>query len=332
MKNLLSFCILSLLLFTGCNNDDTFIVDKPNQLVTRSAESMTVENGIFVFSDYDSYYNVFKELYQLNKEELIQWDERMDYKSLLTKDINTKNYVENVDNEEELEELEKEGELDDVRKALYSDKGLLIIEDTLYKVIDDYIYKIPRNSQISLLDVESTPENYSDIRFKHTISLKTVPSPSLYNIMDTRYVQAVDRSDTEARSMLVKVSKKRREHVKFKATVYNDGKLLYLKIVMIGRAQKKKLGIWGNTFNDEIVWGEGRAYFEPIGVDDSNPNRDPDIIISRVENSKEIFNRQPHPMGPISIPFISRKVSAFFDFYKNDVSKEQYIRVDFTLK
>lgn len=103
---------------------------------------MTIENDILVFPDYDSYFDVFKELYQLNSDELIQWNESLGYKSLLTKDFNTKNSVEVIDDSEE--ELEEKGGLDDVRKTLYSDKGLLIIGDTLYKVIDDYIYKYRR--------------------------------------------------------------------------------------------------------------------------------------------------------------------------------------------
>lgn len=41
-------------------------------------------------------------------------------------------------------------------------KGLLAIGDTLYKVQDEYIYRIPKNSQINLSEVESDPEKYQE--------------------------------------------------------------------------------------------------------------------------------------------------------------------------
>ena len=113
MKKKLSIWGLSLLLFTGCSNEDVTIENMPGQLKTRSAEVMTIENDILVFPDYDSYFDVFKELYQLNSDELIQWNESLGYKSLLTKDFNTKNSVEVIDDSEE--ELEEKGGLDDVR-------------------------------------------------------------------------------------------------------------------------------------------------------------------------------------------------------------------------
>lgn len=322
MKNLLLGCGLSLLMFVGCSNEDVVTDNVPNQLITRSAESMRIENGTLVFPDYDSYYNVLNELHQLNSEDLLQWNERMDYKSMLTKDYNSKNFIEVIDNEEE--ELEKESELDDVRKTLYSDKGLLIIGDTLYKVIDDYIYQIPMNSQISLSDVESAPENYQNIRFKHTINLKMIPSKSTYSTRSS-YVEAVRQGNDESRSHLVEVSSKRREHVKFIAGLSVDNHWIFLNVGMRGRAQKKTIGIWGNTFNDEMAWGQGIGY-----VTINNGIAKPNIIIPRVENAKESFNNVLYPLAPVG-QLLSCQITANYDFYKNDVAKEQHYVASFSL-
>lgn len=121
MKKFLSILGLSLLLFASCSNEDVVTDNMPEQLKTRAAaEVMKVENGVLSFPDYDSYYAVFSDLYSLSAEELAQWDERIGYKSLLTREINKTNLVEVT--EESEEESGDKVELDDVRKALYSDK------------------------------------------------------------------------------------------------------------------------------------------------------------------------------------------------------------------
>ena len=323
MKKKLSIWGLSLLLFTGCSNEDVTIENMPGQLKTRSAEVMTIENDILVFPDYDSYFDVFKELYQLNSDELIQWNESLGYKSLLTKDFNTKNSVEVIDDSEE--ELEEKGGLDDVRKTLYSDKGLLIIGDTLYKVIDDYIYQIPENSQITLSDVESNPEKYQDIRFKHTVRFNVVPSTTMASTKDINYDDAVHQGNDESRSVLVKVSSKRREHVKFEFSLSRDNRYAYLNMYMTGRAQEKKIGIWGNTFDDEMLWGTGYAQ---VIINDGGQM--PNIFIPRFENVKKASNPALYPLTALDY-FHSCQITAYYDFYKNDTAKDQHYKASFSL-
>lgn len=320
MKRIYSIWGLSLLLFASCNNEDLPIENKPDQLMTRSAESMTIENDILVFPNYDSYYNVFKDLYQLTPEELVQWNERIGYKSLLTKEFNAKNSVEVIEDSEE--GLEMKCELDDIRKTLYSDKGLLMIDDTLYKVIDDYIYQIPKNSEITLSDVESAPQKYQDIRFKHTINLNAETSMESSR---SAYTDAVRQGHDESRSHLVKVASKRREHVKFQASLSVDTQWIMLRLVMTGRAQKKKIGIWGNTFDDEIAWGQGYG-----DVVINNGVVRPTIVIPKFENAKKGFSTGPYPLAPVG-QLQSCQITAYFDFYKNDTAKDQHYKASFGL-
>ncbi len=324
MKNLFSMFGVSLLLLASCSNEDFVTENMPDQLKTRAvAEVMKVENGVLSFPDYDSYYAVFSDLYSLSAEELAQWDERIGYKSLLTKEINKTNLVEVT--EESEEESEDKVELDDVRKALYSDKGLLAIGDTLYKVQDEYIYRISKNSQITLSDVESDPEKYQDIRFKHTVCLRAVPSATMASTKDVAYQDAVRQGNDESRSHLVKVAKRRREHVKFEFKLSNDGINIFLKMYMTGRAQKKKIGIWGNTFDDEMVWGTGYAQ---VVLNDGVQM--PNIFIPRFENVKKATEPAPYPLVNVR-GLKSCIITAYYDFYKNDVAKEQRYKASFSL-
>lgn len=328
MKKFLSISGISLLLFASCSNEDVVTDNMSEQLKTRAAaEVMNVENGVLSFPDYDSYYAVFSDLYSLSAEELLQWNERIGYKSLLTKEISSANLVEVT--EESEEESEDKADLDDVRKALYSDKGLLAIGDTLYKVQDEYIYRIPKNSQVNLSDVESDPEKYQDIRFKHTIRLNAVPSTTMASTnvayQEVAYQDAVRQGNDESRSHLVKVSSKRREHVKFQFSLSNDGRWIYLHMTMTGRAQKKKIGIWGNTFDDEMLWGSGYAQ-----VVLNNGVVMPNIGIPRFENVKKVTEPAPYPLAPMG-QLKSCLITAYYDFCKNEVAMGQRYKASFSL-
>lgn len=327
-KNLFSIFGVSLLLLASCSNEDVVTENMPEQLKTRAvAEVMNVENGVLSFPNYDSYYAVFSDLYSLSVEELVQWNERIGYKSLLTKEISSANLVEVT--EESEEESEDKVELDDVRKALYSDKGLLAIGDTLYKVQDEYIYRIPKNSPITLSDVESDPEKYQDIRFKHTVRLKAVPAISAAFGAETLavddYVDAVRQSNDESRSHLVNVTSKRREHVKFEFSLSDDGMWIYLHMTMTGRAQKKKIGIWGNTFDDEMLWGSGYAQ---VVLNDGVVM--PNIGIPRFENVKKATEPAIYTLAPTG-QLKSCIITAYYDFCKNDVAMGQRYKASFSL-
>ena len=323
--NLFLTVCASAFLLASCQSEDETLMDVSNaELKTRSivSDGMSVEDGVLTFSDYDSYQKVFVALHGLKKEELMNWNQKSGYTSMLQQESFSPNRI-----SEEIEE--KEGELDPVRKTLYSNRGLLVIGNTIYKVLGDYIYKVPVDSKSLLADIELDPDAYQDIRFKHTEVFQAVPSGDEVrnNIV---YKDAVRQDNDEARTPLSYVSDDRREHVKFIAEKSNDDYFVFLKFGFRGRAQKKRfLGIWGNTFNDEVKWGQGIGHVLLNG--DPNIAR-PDVIAPRIENAQESYNTdvQIYPLCP-KTEFNNCTITAYFDCYKNDVSKEEHYKAEFML-
>lgn len=297
MKQILFITGLLSLLLSGCEQkemeSDVYLQDIAN-IQLETGNDIQVIDGILRFPNYDSYYKVFTSLYKMSSEELLDWDKQISYSSMFLSEMSKKNYIEMKEGEEYEEEIENEGELDDVRKALYSDKGLLVIGDTIYKVKGEYIYKIPTSSEEMLSVIDKAPEKFEKIRFRHTI-------PMIASVLETSntprmdYEDAVIQGGGEARTPLFKVSSKRREHIKFIAEIQKDDRWCFLKFGLRGRAQKKKIGIWGNTFNDEMLFGEGYGI-----VTVNNTIQDVNIIAPRVDNKKESYSTSlgKYALGP----------------------------------
>lgn len=176
-----------------------------------------------------------------------------------------------------------------------------------------------------LADIDTNPDSYKDIRFKHTYVLEPVPTSSEI-INGIEYKDAVDQEKRSARTPLSYVSSKRREHVKFIADVYSDSHWYWLKFGLVGRAQKKKIGIWGNTFNDEMKWGQGYAN---VLVNKLAPQT---VVAKRVENAKSSYNTDDgiFKLAPEG-QFVYGAATGYFDCYKNDVSGEEHYKCHFIL-
>ena len=176
MKKVLLTAVVSALLVASCSQEEVVENVSNPQLKTRSAESeVKVEDGILTFSNYEAYRKVYEDLHKLNKDELTVWNQG--YTSMLCQESFSPNRLAAEENEDVSEES-NEFELDPVRKALYSNRGLLAIEDTIYKVLGEYIYKVPISQKEILTDIEADPDSYKDIRFKHTYVLTPVPTGS----------------------------------------------------------------------------------------------------------------------------------------------------------
>lgn len=325
MKKVLLAAMASALLVTSCSQEEVVENVSNPKLETRSTQNeMRVENGILTFSNYEAYRQVYEDLHKLNKEELATWSQNVGYTSMLRQESFSPNKA-LAEDEEETSEESNEFELDPVRKALYSNRGLLAIGDTIYKVLGEYIYKVPASQKEILTDIEADPDSYNDIRFKHTYVLTPVPTGSEI-INGIEYKDAIYQDKGESRTPLSYVSSKRREHVKFVATSNFDGLSYWLTFGFRGRAQKKKIGIWGNTFNDEVKWGQG------YGIVTVNNFVKPDnVIAKRVENAKSSYNTDdaPYYIGPSGSIYCG--VNGYFDCYKNDISKEEHYKCKFVL-
>lgn len=193
--------------------------------------------------------------------------------------------------------------------SLFNKNGLLIINDTIYKVIKEYVYCVPNKDWEMLKDVESSPETYTSIRYQHTQRLQPV--------------QLTRTSATAGeRSFLIQVSKKRREHVKFNVSLSVHGIApATINIEMVGRAQKKKLW-WGQTFNDEMVWGQIHCHGAVV-------ENIPGVIAATIPaSSSEIIRNQKKvslttpPLGPSN--YVRHvKTTITFNFCKNTVKGDE---------
>lgn len=123
MKKVLLTAVVSALLVASCSQEEVVENVSNPQLKTRSAESeVKVEDGILTFSNYEAYRKVYEDLHKLNKDELTVWNQG--YTSMLCQESFSPNRLAAEENEDVSEES-NEFELDPVRKALYSNRGLL---------------------------------------------------------------------------------------------------------------------------------------------------------------------------------------------------------------
>lgn len=296
MKHFLLSTGLLITLLSSCEKaelESNAYLQNTLTIETKANEDVHVINGILNFPNYESYSKTFSALHKLSPDELLNWNKQLSFSSMYSNEMKKRNYIE-VNDEEK---IENDGELDEIRKSLYSDKGLLIIGDTIYKVKGEYIYKVPTSSESILSEIDETPEKFKDIRFRHTIQM-TASISETHNTPRIVYEDAVIQGGGEARTPLFKVNSKRREHIKFIAEIQVDNKWCYLKFGLRGRAQKKKIGIWGNTFNDEMVFGEGYGV-----VTVNNTTIQDNIIAPRVDNQKESYSTS---LGKYSIVLMDK--------------------------
>ena len=241
MKHFLLSTGLLITLLSSCEKaelESNAYLQNTLTIETKANEDVHVINGILNFPNYESYSKTFSALHKLSPDELLNWNKQLSFSSMYSNEMKKRNYIE-VNDEEK---IENDGELDEIRKSLYSDKGLLIIGDTIYKVKGEYIYKVPTSSESILSEIDETPEKFKDIRFRHTIQM-TASISETHNTPRIVYEDAVIQGGGEARTPLFKVNSKRREHIKFIAEIQVDNKWCYLKFGLRGRAQKKKIGI-----------------------------------------------------------------------------------------
>lgn len=318
------FLVATLAALCSCSESeiDNNMADMSRTIETRSvSDEVSVQDGTLVFPDYDTYLKTYLSLYDMDDEELFSWSSsKPNYTSMLEQETFSPNMRLSEDDEDGTLE-EKPGDLNHYRKALYSNRGLMIIGDTIYKVLGDYIYRVPTSSRDILDKIDSNPDAYASIRVRHTIPMQVVlTAPEVR--ANVTYKTPVAQSATEARTPLSKVSSKRREHVKFVSNTENDAHVIVANFGLKGRAQKKKIGIWGRTFDDEMVWGQGVGYMTLNG----NVKRTWDV--PRVENAKESI--RPYVVCA-SGQMKSCVVEAYFDCYKNDVSGEEHYKCEFRL-
>ncbi|MFV0272913.1 MAG: hypothetical protein ACK5HZ_14815 [Macellibacteroides fermentans] len=300
MKNhyeaLLFKVVLSILLiptFSCTNNlpEVNFAETNNAKVDTRSAISSEffVANGYLHFNNQCSYEKVFKEIFSLDKESLLSWSAKNNFTSLLS-------YYEKNDS------IDQYRVADIVSATLFNEEGLLSIGDSLYQVVNDYVYIIKENNYRVVNAIKENPENFKSSRFKHTEYL--VPFQGTKSVSDG------------SRSYVIQVNRKRREYANFEVSKsINAIGLAIVNIKLIGRAQKKGLW-WGTSFNDEMDWGQ--IVCNGMLINDKVPVKG--VIGPKVTNSVSTSISIPLTADNI---ITNLRVNVTFNFCKNVIKGDE---------
>lgn len=250
IKNLL-FCPFGVvtLLFISCNDDlqSDLSPESAGLQIQTVVENKDFEviDGYLKFKDSKSFQTVYESFADKSDTELQAWSTNNGYISL--NDVYKKEEASIIVPERDLEPGEIISDISEKVKdwkyaSLLNDKGMLLIQDTIYKVKGQYVYVISDGDFNKLNNLEQGADftSLSSIsRFEHTTNL-------------TQTNRNYDRSP------VYKVSRKRREHVEFNAWVSKiQGQGAQVIAEMTGQAQTKSLW-WGINFEDEMVWGQVR--------------------------------------------------------------------------
>lgn len=232
-------------LFSCSESEDLIHVDELSTLQTRSVldSSISVIDSCLHIKDMESYVALTNTLNNKTENELIDWSKGEHYTSLLESYKNLREL--SIIDENKINSIERNQLSSEVEATLFNKDGLLVVADTIYKVMDEYVYKVNIKEADMLDDIVVNPDIYQSIRYKHTEQL--VCASTTYS--------SVSGGD---RSYVIDVTSKRREFVKFdvsKSDAINGVRFVNLK--MQGQAQKKGLlGRWQLPFGDELVWGQ----------------------------------------------------------------------------
>lgn len=262
------------------------------------AQDFVLENGCLNFKDKVSYMNVLTTLNGKSKTELITWSTNNGFNSLLA---SYECYNSGEDDEKSTSVYEM---ADEAAATLFNENGLLVINDTIYKVINEYVYIIPGKDFDFLQDIDKINNSPASMKYQHTQYLQPV---------------VLTRSSVSGgeRSFMIQVSKKRREYAEFdvsKSYSKITG-MAFANIKLKGRAQKKKMW-WKLPFDDELVWGQVNC--DGILINDRVAK--PGAVSPLVRNQKETS---------VSIPLTadnvinSLKVHVIFTFCKNQVKGDE---------
>lgn len=247
IKKTFIFSLVSIFILTSCSKDvDNLNIDagKDNKLVAANTigQDFNVVDGCLHFDNMEVYNNLSESLNGKNEEELLAWSKTNGYTSLLDsyKKMNASLINENIEYNEDEELLEMSNRID---ATLFNDEGILYVGDTIYKVIDDYVYIINDANPDKIAEIVNSSDRSQYPRFKHT--------EYLFSSSATK--AEVSKGE---RSLIIDVSSKRREFVRFYvSTSTNVNGILFVNIRMVGQAQKKGLW-WGRPFDDEMNWGQ----------------------------------------------------------------------------
>ena len=326
MKKAFLGVALSIALFSCTNENDilTSSLEESNLLQTRSniQTDFSVVNGCVHFANMEAYQKILFSLKELSEDELLEWSRNNGYTSLFSTYKQKKDELnllaatdsDNLELEEEINQ-----ELASISEAtLHNENGIMFINDTIYKVVKDYMYVYKSQDVYSLIELNDNPEKFPHTKYKHTYIL----SPEI----QTRGVSDGDRS------YVINVTEKRREFVKFGVSLSVEKSVCFLNVKMTGQAQKKgPLGRWKLAFKDEIRWGQ--CICNEVYINDK---RSSIAMVGQKEMNKETIALPPMPLGTVStsMPSVVDHVKAVctFKFCKNEVKGDEIYSYSYNMR
>lgn len=239
--------LLFIFALVSCDKNDEIL----NQQNTNTNLGYTTENGYFKFQSSKEYKALANKLSKMTNKELDEWNKSLPFKSLET------NYQEN--NVERHIFIENDSnsiicKLNTNRLAarsasLFNENGILVINDTIYKIKGEYLFKITNNDFQALKKIESDSNIGSANITKelHTISLNNTNTAAIFS------GKQLTKNNISDQSLMYYINSKRREFMTYDAYYEpSDGNI---HLDLDGHFQRKVL-FWLTPTGDEFVYAQ----------------------------------------------------------------------------
>jgi len=251
---------------TSCDKEEL------NNFESNKAENgYTIENGYIKFQSIGEYKTLYEKLSNLNNEALTDWNNNLSFKTLEVKyeEDKIEKYFSNGVPEGEMSYQLNTKRLNSHLASMFNEKGVLVINDTILKIKDEFLFTIT-NGDFSLLEKIDNDTNYESkyvIKQMHTIKLAATMNTSSDGMQ-----KAISN-----RTPVFYTSSKTREAVTFEA--YLSGG--YIKFEMEGRYQKKSWLGWILSESSPLVYGRinGSGTCGGATINTNNPTEDDCITL-----------------------------------------------------
>lgn len=262
-KSLTSICgTVVLAAFFACSNEVPGELENsgltPNTKATGTSELVEMADGVLKFRDADALSDAMVNPEFVNAAKLKA--NNSNFKSLGNKYVELEKSYElmvvnqDIDGEESIMDDFIENRVESRTLADFlNEDGIMIVGDLAVKVIGEYAYSLSSDNYNELSQLTE-----EELQVSENVAVNRIIVPL---VSDDSAIQTKGSSGgTYERSpvFILTNDKGRREHVKFNPYLFVVPKAqTEIVIEMEGRAQTKQfLGYWGNTFSDEMVWGE----------------------------------------------------------------------------
>jgi len=249
----ISILLLSVFLYS-CETEEvqTTIVSQPE---------FQTQNGYFNFKSINEYRKVYEKISSLNSVELENWRSKLPFKTLEAKyekeGINM--YI--LDNTtDDFNYKLNTKRVNSILASLYNENGVMVINDTIYKIKDEYQYTIANGDFTLLEKIDNNCESdcKSIQKQKHTISLEPTKNTNPEGLQKV----------ISDRTLVFYTSATTREFVTFEGYVSGG----FIRFEMTGQYQDKFI-VWLPNVKDELVYGkiDSRGTWNNQIVNTNNP-------------------------------------------------------------